>query len=83
MENNTGKYPDVAKNLPKAVLPTTKSYILDCEIVAFDLEKNRLLPFQILSTRARKSVTLDDIKVPPSFRILFSSFFIFIFWKFR
>lgn len=39
------------------------SCVLDGEVVAYDREKDKLLPFQILSTRARKDVALESIKV--------------------
>jgi len=62
-ENVTGKYPDIVKRVPKYLKPEVESIVLDCESVAFDVETNKILPFQRLSTRARKDVTLSNIKV--------------------
>ncbi|KAJ3682261.1 hypothetical protein LUZ60_014834 [Juncus effusus] len=62
-ERNTGKYPDVVNAVSRFKKDDVKSFVLDCEIVAYDREKNRILPFQVLSTRARKGVIISDIKV--------------------
>jgi DNA ligase-1 len=62
-ENMSGKYPDLAEKLPQILEPSTHSYVIDCEVVAWDREANRLLPFQILSTRKRKDVTAENIHV--------------------
>lgn len=63
LENNTSKYPDIINRLPNALVLGTESFILDCEVVAWDVTNKRILPFQVLSTRARKGVSIDDIKV--------------------
>ncbi|XP_027150563.1 DNA ligase 1 isoform X2 [Coffea eugenioides] len=62
-ERNTGKYPDVVDAISRFKRPSVTSFVLDCEIVAFDREKKKILPFQVLSTRARKNVVLSEIKV--------------------
>lgn len=62
LENYTSKYPDIIQNFHKCLVDVD-SVILDCETVAFDVETNKILPFQVLSTRSRKEVKLEDIKV--------------------
>ncbi|KAI5953272.1 cdc17 [Candida jiufengensis] len=63
-ENMSERYPDlisVIKDLSKTQEHT--SMILDCEAVAWDKINNKILPFQVLSTRKRKDVAEKDIKV--------------------
>eukprot|EP01114_Cavostelium_apophysatum_P019156 TRINITY_DN6091_c0_g1_i1.p1 TRINITY_DN6091_c0_g1~~TRINITY_DN6091_c0_g1_i1.p1 ORF type:complete len:829 (-),score=268.02 TRINITY_DN6091_c0_g1_i1:32-2518(-) len=63
LENNTEKFPDIPPILQKAKKSDVTSFILDCEAVAWDKEQGKILPFQVLSTRARKAVQLSEIKV--------------------
>lgn len=62
-ENTAGKYPDVLREIDDYIKPETKSFILDCECVAWDVQEKRILPFQVLSTRKRKAAEDDEIKV--------------------
>ncbi|KAG9146449.1 hypothetical protein Leryth_011740 [Lithospermum erythrorhizon] len=62
-ERNTGKFPDVVAAVTRLKNPSVTSFVLDCELVAFDREKQKILPFQVLSTRARKNVVMSEIKV--------------------
>lgn len=48
---------------PKCIKPGVKSFVIDAEAVAFDLETKKLLPFQDLSRRKRKDVRTEDITV--------------------
>lgn len=40
-----------------------ESFILDCEAVAWDRERQKRRPFQILSTRRKKNVDAADVEV--------------------
>lgn len=62
-ENNTTKYPDIIARVNQAKQETVTSCILDCEAVAWDLERKQILPFQVLSTRKRKDANEAEIKV--------------------
>ncbi|XP_017466539.1 PREDICTED: DNA ligase 1 isoform X1 [Rhagoletis zephyria] len=62
-ENNTTKYPDVIQRIDEFKKDSVESYIVDSEIVAWDIEHKQILPFQVLSTRKRKNVDLEEIKV--------------------
>jgi DNA ligase 1 len=55
-ENLSEKYPDVLGRIPNVPKEGTKSFVLDCEAVAWDVMKQCILPFQVLSTRKRKVV---------------------------
>jgi len=70
-EHMTDKYPDVVETLREMLAlvntdgenPRISSAIIDSEVVAFDYAEKKILPFQTLSTRARKNVKTEDIKV--------------------
>ncbi|CAK0800833.1 unnamed protein product [Prorocentrum cordatum] len=62
-ENMTEKYPDVIKVVRETLCEGVQSCIIDSELVAFDLEAKKILPFQILSTRGRKNIQIESIKV--------------------
>ncbi|KAH8398591.1 hypothetical protein KR222_008581, partial [Zaprionus bogoriensis] len=62
-ENNTEKYPDIIARSKSFLRRDVHSYIIDSEIVAWDVEHRQILPFQVLSTRKRKNVDIDTIKV--------------------
>ncbi|XP_077979976.1 DNA ligase 1-like [Glandiceps talaboti] len=62
-ENNTSKYPDIISRIPRIKHDDVKSCIIDTESVAWDKEKNQILPFQVLSTRKRKDADASQIKV--------------------
>ncbi|KAL8136494.1 hypothetical protein V2J09_002495 [Rumex salicifolius] len=62
-ERNTEKFPDVVLAASRFKKPSISSFVMDCEVVAIERGKNKILPFQTLSTRARKNVVLSEIKV--------------------
>lgn len=77
-ENMSQKYPDVMEKLPMILKASNQlqsnnnnngndcvktSFILDCEVVAWDAKEGKILPFQVLSTRKRKDVTVDSVQV--------------------
>lgn len=64
MEDMSQRYPDILSSISGfAKEEITTSYILDCEAVAWDRERRKLLPFQVLSTRKRKDVDESKITV--------------------
>jgi DNA ligase I, ATP-dependent (dnl1) len=62
-EDLSKKYPDVLAKLPTWVKEDTKSFVLDCESVAWDVNEKKVLPFQTLMTRKKKDVKVEDVKV--------------------
>lgn len=66
LENTTSKYPDIVARMPQAMAPGVRSVVLDGEVQAWDTEKKVFLPFQVLTTRKRKDVTEDQVKVQVS-----------------
>ncbi|KAG8531561.1 uncharacterized protein KY384_003191 [Bacidia gigantensis] len=65
-EDLSKKYPDILDKLCTWIKSETKSFVLDCETVAWDLVEKKVLPFQQLMTRKRKDVKAEDIKVKPT-----------------
>lgn len=53
-EDNSNKYPDLMEHIMRAKHESVTSCVLDAEVVAYDRDRNCLLPFQVLSTRKRK-----------------------------
>jgi len=62
-ENMTDKYPDVIEYVKAMLHDDCQSCMIDSEVVAVDNETGRILPFQVLTTRSRKDVKVEDIKV--------------------
>lgn len=62
-ENMTEKYPDVIEVVKAALTDDCQSGMIDSEVVAWDVDNGRILPFQVLSTRGRKNIKVEDIKV--------------------
>ncbi|KAK3943071.1 DNA ligase 1 [Diplogelasinospora grovesii] len=62
-EDLSKKYPDILAKLATWVKEDTKSFVLDCESVAWDVTEKKVLPFQQLMTRKKKDVKVEDVKV--------------------
>ncbi|KAJ2125345.1 ATP-dependent DNA ligase Cdc17 [Coemansia sp. RSA 720] len=62
-ENNTNKYPDIARAVKEFAKADVTSFILDCEAVAWDLETGKIRSFQTLSSRKKKVEDESEIKV--------------------
>ena len=62
-EDLSKKYPDILAKLDTWIKHETKSFVLDCETVAWDMVEKKVLPFQQLMTRKRKDVKVEDVKV--------------------
>lgn len=62
-EDLSKKYPDILEKLNTWVKPDTKSFVLDCETVAWDVVEKKVMPFQQLMTRKKKDVKTEDIKI--------------------
>jgi DNA ligase-1 len=62
-EDLSKKYPDVLAKLDTWVKDDVKSFVLDCETVAWDTVNKKVLPFQQLMTRKRKDVKADEVTV--------------------
>lgn len=62
-EDLSKKYPDILAKLNTWVKSGTKSFVLDCESVAWDMVEKKVLPFQQLMTRKKKDVKIEDVKV--------------------
>ncbi|KAI0390028.1 hypothetical protein F5Y17DRAFT_446476 [Xylariaceae sp. FL0594] len=62
-EDLSKKYPDILAKLHTWVKEGTKSFVLDCETVAWDVTEKKVLPFQQLMTRKKKDVKMEDVKV--------------------
>ena len=53
-ENMSEKYPDIMETMNLVPKKNVTSFVMDSEAVAWDTEKQHILPFQVLSTRKRK-----------------------------
>ncbi|KAH8202889.1 hypothetical protein TruAng_002942 [Truncatella angustata] len=62
-EDLSKKYPDILAKLHTWVKDGTKSFVLDCETVAWDVTEKKVLPFQQLMTRKKKDVKIEDVKI--------------------
>ncbi|CAB9520408.1 DNA ligase 1 [Seminavis robusta] len=57
------KYPEATKYVEEAADDSVKSCVLDTEVVAYDQKKDKLVPFQVLSTRKKTEDSADTATV--------------------
>ncbi|CAK92216.1 unnamed protein product (macronuclear) [Paramecium tetraurelia] len=62
LENMTQTYPDIV-NYVHTHYQHLDGFIIDSEIVAYDVANNRILPFQTLTSRAKKNVDQNQIEI--------------------
>eukprot|EP00190_Bangiopsis_sp_CCMP1999_P002553 CAMPEP_0198738088 /NCGR_PEP_ID=MMETSP1475-20131203/68197_1 /TAXON_ID= ORGANISM="Unidentified sp., Strain CCMP1999" /NCGR_SAMPLE_ID=MMETSP1475 /ASSEMBLY_ACC=CAM_ASM_001111 /LENGTH=722 /DNA_ID=CAMNT_0044501959 /DNA_START=14 /DNA_END=2182 /DNA_ORIENTATION=- len=64
-EDQTVKYPDVVQAVNELIRAGDQhaEFIIDAEIVAFDNATQKILPFQQLQGRARKDVSVANVKI--------------------
>ena len=56
-------YPDVLEIIREVASSSSLiNFILDAELVAYDIDQNIILPFQTLTQRSRKHVNEKDLK---------------------
>eukprot|EP00792_Barthelona_sp_PAP020_P006019 TRINITY_DN2883_c0_g1_i1.p1 TRINITY_DN2883_c0_g1~~TRINITY_DN2883_c0_g1_i1.p1 ORF type:complete len:691 (+),score=166.51 TRINITY_DN2883_c0_g1_i1:56-2128(+) len=63
LEKTTQRFPDIVARIGEEVPNSIESFIVDCEVVAFD-QNGCVRPFQDLQSRGRKHVKMDDIEFP-------------------
>ena len=64
LENMSVAYPDVLEIMRQLGRdnPEIQNFIIDAELIAYDVENARILPFQTLTQRSRKHVNQEDLK---------------------
>ena len=69
LENVTAQFPDVVERIKKNI--KGKSFILDSEIVGFNRETKKYLPFEAISQRIRRKYDIEDLieKLPVEINI--------------
>lgn len=58
-ENNTKKYPELVETIKKQ----SNNFVIDAEVVAFDRENEKILPFQVLAKRKKKKTEENQVEI--------------------
>jgi len=61
--DTSAKYPEVPKFVKEAAGSGVTSFVCDTEVVAYDVKKEKLVPFQVLSTRKKTEESAETAKV--------------------